>query len=121
VIAAEIQRRLLPGYREAVRKIREYNTQEAAENQARAHLAGLICGLFPEHVTSMPSHCQSNGRSEVLLHLPGYGGGDIKLCRDGGEVTFDRLRVPAAVALRMLETVALMTTFGESDGGSPPC
>ena len=109
VIAAEIQARLLPGYRETVIKIREHNEAEAAETQAREHLAGLICGLFPAGVTSMPSHCQSSGRSEVIVRLPGYQGGEVKLSSNGGEVQFDRFRVPAAVALRMLEIASILT------------
>ena len=109
VIAAEIQARLLPGYRETVIKIREHNEAEAAESQAREHLAGLICGLFPAGVTSMPSHCQSSGRSEVIVRLPGYQGGEVKLSSNGGEVQFDRFRVPAAVALRMLEIASILT------------
>jgi len=111
VIAAEVRTRLLPGYRATVEKIRAYNEQEAAEDQERARLAGLIRGLFPEHVSSMPSHCQSAGCSQITLHMPGLRGGWIKFSNDGREVEIDRLRVPAPVALRMLETVALMTRF----------
>lgn len=107
-IAAEIDRRLIPGYRESVDKIREYDARQQAEQQARDHLAAYITGLFPADVTSMPSHCQSDYQSEVMLHLASVQGGRVKFHGDGSEVEFERFRVPAAVALRMLDTVALL-------------
>ena len=109
VIAAEITRRLLPGYREAARSAREWLAADQAEKQARARLAAHISGLFPDGIASMPAHCQSDGRTEVILHLPGSLGGYVKFYRDGHDVEFERFRVPAAVALRMLETAALLT------------
>ena len=108
VIAAEVTRRLLPGYREAAGKAREWLAADQAEKQARARLAACITGLFPDGVASMPSHMQSDGRTEVCLHLPGTMGGYVKFYRDGHDVEFERFRVPAAVALRMLETAALL-------------
>jgi FAD/FMN-containing dehydrogenase len=107
-IAAEIDRRLMPGYRETVARIREYDARQQAQQQAREHLAAFITGLFPAGMTSMPGHCQSDYQSEVILHLADVQGGRIKFHADGSEVEFERFRVPAAVALRMLDTVALL-------------
>jgi len=59
-------------------------------------------------MTSMPSHCQTDYQSEVILHLADVQGGRIKFHADASEVEFERFRVPAAVALRMLDTVALL-------------
>lgn len=110
VIAAEIDRRLMPAYRAALVKVREHDASEQADQRARDHLAAYIIGLFPAEITSMPSHCQSQSRAEVIVHLPGYQGGYVKVSSDGQQVEFDRFRVPAAVALRMLEVAALLTT-----------
>jgi hypothetical protein len=107
-IAAEIDRRLMPVYRDTVAKIHEYDARQQAQQQARDHLAAYITGLFPAGMTSMPGHCQSDYQSEVILHLAGVQGGRVKFHGDGSEVEFERFRVPAAVALRMLDTVALL-------------
>lgn len=108
VIAAEITARLLPVYRAAMVKVREHDAEEQAGQRNRDTLAAYITGLFPAGKTAMPGHCQDNHRSEIILHLPGHLGGYVKFHGDGGEVEFDRFRVPAAVALRMLETAALL-------------
>ena len=108
-IAAEVDRRLLPAYRATVAKIREYDARQLAQQQARDHLAACITGLFPAGMTSMPSHLQSDYRCQVLLHLAGHSGGLVKFSGDGSEVEFERFSVPAAAALRMLDTVALLT------------
>lgn len=107
-LAAEISRRLLPAYRVMVAELREYDAKKAAEQAERDRLAGYITGLFAPGVASMPGHCQDDYRSEVILHLAGGDGGRVKFHGDGREVEFERFRVPAAVALRMLETVALL-------------
>jgi FAD/FMN-containing dehydrogenase len=107
-IAAEVTRRLLPAYRATVAEIREYDARQQAEQQARDRLAGYVTGLFPSGLTSMPDHCQSDYQSEVILYLAGHLGGHVKFHGDGSEVELERFRVPAAVALRMLETVALL-------------
>ena len=107
-IAAEIDRRLLPAYRETVAKVREYDARQKAQQAARDYLADCMTRLFPAGVASMPGHCQSDYQSEVFLHLPGTQGGRVKFHGDGGDVEFERFRVPAGVALRMLETVALL-------------
>ena len=108
VITAEITARLLPTYRTVIGKVREFGAAEQAAQQNRDTLAAYITGLFPGDLATMPGHCQDNHRSKVIIHLPGYRGGYVKFHGDGTEVEFDRFRVPAAVALRMLETAALL-------------
>jgi hypothetical protein len=119
VIAAEITSRLLPTYRAAMVKVREHDAEEQAAQRNRDTLAAYITGLFPGDRAVMPSHCQDHYRSEIYIHLPGPGvqGGQVKFHGDGGEVEFDRFRVPTAVALRMLETVALLipTQAGQTE------
>jgi hypothetical protein len=108
VIAAEITSRLLPGYRAAMVKVREHDADEQAAQQNRDTLIAYIAALFPPGVPCRPSHCQDHYRSEVLIRYPGLHGGAVKFSGHASEVEFDRFRVPAAVALRMLETVALL-------------
>lgn len=107
-IAAEITSRMLPAYREAVTRARAHDAAEKAAKQARDTLAAYITGLFPAKATAMPSHSQTDYRSEILLYLPGSQGGYIKFHGDGSQVELERFKIPAAVALRMLETAALL-------------
>jgi len=108
-IAAEADRRLLPGYRAAMAKVREYDAREKAMQQARDTLTAYVRGLFPGGATYMPAHCQSDARAEVIVRLgKDLQGGCVRISHDGSEVEFERFRVPAAVALRMLETSALL-------------
>jgi hypothetical protein len=113
-IAAEIDRRLLPAYRAAIARVREHDAREQAEQEARDQLSAFITGLFPPKATSMPGHMQHRSGSEVIVYMPGHQGGTVKVSAGAHEVTFDRFRVPAAVALRMLETVALLTGYDTS-------
>lgn len=115
VIAAEITARLLTGYRAAMVKVREHDADEQAAQQNRDTLAAYITGLFPSGVPCLPSHCQDHYRTEVLIRFPGLQGGAVKFHGHGAEVEFDRFRVPAAVALRMLETVALLVPAGSEE------
>lgn len=108
VIAAEIERRLLPAYRATMVKVGEADEADRAAQRAREQLAAYVTGLFPAGKTSMPAHCQTGSRAEVIVYLPGHLGGYVKISLDGGEVEFERFRVPAGVALRMLETAALL-------------
>ena len=108
VIAAEITTRLLPTYRAAMVKVREDAAEEQAARRNRDTLAAYITGLFPGDRMAVPSHCQDHYRSEIIIYLPGCRGGRVKFHGDGTEVEFDRFRVPAPVALRILEIVALL-------------
>jgi hypothetical protein len=118
VIAAEVDRRLMPSYRAAMVKVRAHEASVRADLQARETLAAYITGLFPDVVASMPAHCQSGGRTEVILHLPAYAGGTVRFHGDGREVEFERFRVPAAVALRMLDVAALLAVPAGTGGRS---
>jgi hypothetical protein len=111
VIAAEIGRRLMPAYRAAVASVTQHDAAEQAAQTARDQLAGYICGLFPAKATAMPAHCQTGARAEVIVYLPGHQGGYVRISHDGQEAELERFRVPASVALRMLETAAFMTHF----------
>ena len=105
VIAAEVARRLLPGYRAALAEVAEYEAAVSAAQLQRDVLAARITGLFPDGAATLPSHCQSAGRTEIVLHLGGAGGW-VKFCGAGLEVEFDRLRVPADAAVDMLAVLA---------------
>jgi hypothetical protein len=117
-IAAEINSRLMPGYRAAMVKVRECDAAERAARQARATLTAYITGLFPAGRAVMPAHCQSDNRNEIILYLPGHAGGSVRFHGDGREVEFDRFRVPAAVALRMLEISALLVSADQQEEAS---
>ena len=98
----------MPGYRETVARIREHDARQQAQQQARDQLGEYITGLFPAGAATMPGHCQSDYQSEIYISLPGTLGGRVKFHGAGSDVEFERFRVPAAVALRMLDTVALL-------------
>ena len=110
VIAAEIDRRLIPIYQATLARIRAHDASEQAGQQARDTLAAYIAGLFPAGAAAMPGHCQTSTRSQITVSLPGGQGGWVKFSGDGREAEFERFRVPAAVALRMLETAALLSS-----------
>jgi hypothetical protein len=101
-IAREITRRLLPGYRATLAKVAEHDAAERADSQARAALAERITALFPPEQASLPSHCQSDTRSEVLIHSGGGASGWVKFHGRGEEVRLDLTSIPAGVAVRML-------------------
>lgn len=109
VIAREIRRRLLPTYVATLAKVREHEAEEAADAAARSRFAGYVTGLFPPGAVCMPGHCQSKTRTEVLIRGRGddVSGGWVKSSGDGQTVDLDLDRIPAAVALRMLEALAL--------------
>lgn len=106
VIAAEIARRLLPGYLVQLADIGEHDAAEQAAREARTVLAEKITALFPAGAAVMPAHCQGSARSEIVLHLGEAGGGWVKFYGAGLEVELDRIRVPAAVAVEMLAVLA---------------
>jgi hypothetical protein len=109
VIAREIRRRLLPAYVATLAAVAEHEAAEAADAAARSRFAEYVTGLFPPGAASMPGHCQSKTRTEILVRGRGndVSGGWVKSWGDGRTVSLDMDRIPAAVALRMLEALAL--------------
>jgi hypothetical protein len=115
VVAAEIKRRLAPTYAATLAKVLDYNATQTASTRRRVRLARRITRLFPKRtdrwgktvdMASLPSHWQSEGRTQVLVQGPELGGGQVNISANATEVEFERFRVPAAVAVKMLAVYA---------------
>lgn len=103
-------RRLVPTVTETAAKIREYDAGEQADTASRLALVATIVETLAGVRTHMPGHCQSIGRSQVYVDLPGAApysnGGHLAIIGAGSEVTFERFRVHDHQAIRMLAVLA---------------
>jgi hypothetical protein len=107
-IAGDILRRLVPTVAATTARMRAFDEQEAADTAARLALVDKLRALLLPDQTYMVSHCQSDTRSKITVKLPGgayHNGGDIDLLHDGRDVTFDRFRVTAEQAVRMVAAI----------------
>jgi hypothetical protein len=108
-VAADISRRLVPTVIETTAKIRAFDAREQSEEASRLGLVAVILETLAGVETHLPGHSQNTGRSQILVRLPGTGGytdgGWLDILADGPEVTFERFRVPAAAAVRMLAAI----------------
>lgn len=105
VVAREITRRLAPIYESALAKVEAYEADLAVDQGSRSVLTDKLASLFPSGTVSTPGHCQSEHQTELIIHGPGLGGGQVRYTGHGGEVTIGAnhgFRVPAEVATQML-------------------
>lgn len=102
VIAREITRRLLPAYLPLLAEVVEYNATEDYERSSRKTVVDKFGALFPGSHSSDIGYT-GYGRRGVL---GGAGGiGTVEATGDGSNVTLN-VRVPADVAMQILELVA---------------
>jgi hypothetical protein len=73
-IAADIMRRLVPTVTGTTAKIRAFDAQEQSDTNSRLALVATILETLAGAETHIPGHCQSIGRSQILVRLPGLRG-----------------------------------------------
>jgi len=105
VIAAEITRRLLPGYLGQLREVTEHNEQDARDTEARAAIIGKIAALFPGGHVRTAGH--RGTYTEALIHPAGCGTGSVEAYGDASTVKIDIHGVPADLAMAMLAVLAV--------------
>jgi hypothetical protein len=106
ILAREIRRRLLPGYLAELAKVTAHNAAEQHDTGLRLALAGKIRALFADGESHMPGHCQSEGRTEIVISLGDLRGGWLKMHGNASEIEFERFRAPADIAVAMLAALA---------------
>lgn len=105
-VAGDVTRRLAPCHEAVLAKIRHWDAVRHVEDTARLALATVIEAAFPPGCVHRPSHCQTQGRTELVIYGPGHLGGRIRLFADAGDVELESVRVPRAVAIARLACFA---------------
>jgi len=100
VIAAEISRRLLPGYLGQLRQVAEYNDAEERDRETRTQVIGKIAAMFPG------SHVRTAGHRGMYTEALLNGGGTVEAYGDAGTVKLELHSIPADVAMAMLAVLA---------------
>ena len=99
-VAAEITRRLLPHYTEALARVLDAIAVQQANHAAQRDRAARLAGLLPD---ARP-HRAGRHRTEVRWYGPGAVSGTVDLLYgDGATVNLQLDRVPFELAWRMLE------------------
>lgn len=106
-LAAEITRRLLPGYLAQLKHVLDFQSEAERDEQAQQQAAERIAGLLPGDV-----RCLDVDASRIIWYLPGHehSSADICLSRGGTQISkLELARIPIEVAVPLLELLAELT------------
>jgi hypothetical protein len=106
VIAAEIGRRLLPGYQQTLTRVRDWETRQAAEAATRARVAEQVLAVLPGAYLSGVA-----GRNDTIVGWrnpadPAGHAGRIRFLGDAQTAEIDARSVPTPLAIRLLAVLA---------------
>ena len=111
VIAAEITRRLLPGYLGQLRQVNEHNDREERDRETRAQVIGKFAAMFPG------SHVRTAGHRGMYTEALLNGGGSVEAYGAASTVKIELRSIPADVAAAMLAVLA-GSRRGSDDGNA---
>jgi len=106
-LAAEISRRLLPGYTSTCQQISRHNAADHADQQAREAAARLLAGQLPGAAIS---HTGPDGTTIVRWRGTGGQYGSIRLAGDGQDAYLDLRGIPLAAAVRIAGILSVSRT-----------
>jgi hypothetical protein len=107
VLAAEITRRLLPGYLAQLKEVLGFQSETERDEQAQQQAAERIVGLLPGDVRRLEFDT-----SRIIWYLPGHehSRADICLSHDGTQMSKLELeRLPLDAGVQLLEFLAELT------------
>jgi hypothetical protein len=107
VLAAEITRRLLPGYLTQLKEVLDFQSEAERDEQAQQQAAERIVGLLPGDVRRLDFDT-----SRIIWYLPGHEHcrADVCLSRDGTQMSKLELeRLPLDAGVQLLEFLAELT------------
>jgi hypothetical protein len=103
-IAAEISRRLLPGYAQALAQVQARIARQAADQQSRLRVATRLAAILPDATV------RDDGRLAVTVHWSAparsIGSGDIELRKAGALARLEADSLPVATIERLAEVLA---------------
>ncbi len=102
-LAAEITRRLLPGYTSTYHQLTRHNEADHADQQAREAAAQLLAGQLPGAAIS---RADPDGITTVRWAGTSSQGGAIRLSGDGRTASLNLRDIPLAAAVRIAGTLA---------------
>jgi hypothetical protein len=109
VIAREITRRLMPGYIDALAKVRARNATEDAAWESQAALAAKVRGIFGLYEPDMQDwQMEQVKRNGITVSLHRFGYGSVRPNHDGTSAKLE-VTLPADQLVQVLD---LLATFG---------
>jgi hypothetical protein len=104
-IAADIQRRLLPRYQEALDRVLSHQADQAHNHRARQDTLGQIADMFPgSHVREINS-AYKDSAADVVINARCGASGTIHAFDDAERLSIELRNVPADFAIRMLDVL----------------
>lgn len=116
-LAAEITRRLLPGYLAQLKDVLDYQAGRERDEQAQQEAVERIARLLPGDVRH-PGY----DASRIIWYLPGHKNGRADICVSGNGTQVSRLElefIPVETAMRLLEFLADLTRNSASPTSRP--
>lgn len=118
VIARDIARRLLPGHRATLADARVAHAKSekaaAAQTATRDALIAALPTLYQAWDANRRTRTMPNELTMPVTHSDVRGYGHLRLSHDGSTVTLNIHSMPAAVAIKVMETLAAGLTGDQS-------